>query len=373
MQHSLNTFAAPIAPAIGIALLGLGAVLPEYAVDTYFARGGPETVATSAGSLALAGITGANRLLVGAVWPLVIVIAWARSGGTGFRPRRDHRTSLWFLFVAALYAFTIYLKGFIALLDTLFLFLLFAAYLWTVSRHRSRAPLDNSAVRPLSTDTSRPSAFIAGLLICIAAAAAMTSLLSNAAGASALTVGAGLAPMVATFASRLPLLVGVSLLAWTAGKGHVMAALVASQVGLFTVLLGSLPLAFFAHGLFSGDAGSFVLDDRQKSELLLASAQSLLLVVLLLRATVTWRAALALLAPSVLQAALAAFSPGGESTLAQTLPAAVCLGAVVAVISLGRSGARSASGGAGKGARGASTRIQDRGARVVSSPDVLPT
>src|SRR5437667_115873 len=75
-----------------IAVLALIAVLPEYAVDFVFAWQGGASVqgfgpacpstdpgAASPCSLALANMTGANRLLIGLGWTSVVFIAWYRT------------------------------------------------------------------------------------------------------------------------------------------------------------------------------------------------------------------------------------------------------------------------------------------------------
>src|SRR3954452_4057518 len=78
-----------IAAGLALALLALIAVLPEYAVDFVFAWKGGHAVAAygaacpsgepglaSPCSLALANMTGANRLLIGIGWGSRGVIAW---------------------------------------------------------------------------------------------------------------------------------------------------------------------------------------------------------------------------------------------------------------------------------------------------------
>lgn len=66
-----------VPPGLAIALLALIAVLPEYAVDM--------TLAWKAGKsaeyapYAIANMTGANRLLIGLGWPLVVLLLWLRT------------------------------------------------------------------------------------------------------------------------------------------------------------------------------------------------------------------------------------------------------------------------------------------------------
>src|SRR5690625_4904975 len=69
-----------ISGPLAIALLALIAVLPEYAVDFYFAfRSGtdPQYV-----HYAAANMTGSNRLLLGIGWPLVVIISALTTRGT---------------------------------------------------------------------------------------------------------------------------------------------------------------------------------------------------------------------------------------------------------------------------------------------------
>src|SRR5215468_921382 len=73
----LLTWAAEVAEmdvsqGLALAFLALVAVLPEYAVDLYFAwkaAAHPEYT-----SYATANMTGANRLLIGIAWPLIVVL-----------------------------------------------------------------------------------------------------------------------------------------------------------------------------------------------------------------------------------------------------------------------------------------------------------
>src|ERR687896_556481 len=61
---------------LALALLALIAVLPEYVVDASFAWLAAED--PSYAGYAIANMTGANRLLIGIAWPMVILIAWLR-------------------------------------------------------------------------------------------------------------------------------------------------------------------------------------------------------------------------------------------------------------------------------------------------------
>ena len=67
-----------VSQALALAAVALVAVLPEYAVDMYFAwvaAKQPEYAAYAA-----ANMTGANRLLIGIGWPMVALIFWLKRG-----------------------------------------------------------------------------------------------------------------------------------------------------------------------------------------------------------------------------------------------------------------------------------------------------
>src|SRR5690606_4950726 len=62
-----------ISGSLAIALLAFIAVLPEYAVDLYYAYRSGSDVAYE--QFAAANMTGSNRLLLGLGWPLVVLVA----------------------------------------------------------------------------------------------------------------------------------------------------------------------------------------------------------------------------------------------------------------------------------------------------------
>ncbi|MBW3557364.1 MAG: sodium:proton exchanger, partial [Actinobacteria bacterium] len=92
LSWAAETAQLDISAGLAIAILAFIAVLPEYAVDLVFAvKGGNafeqfgvacQSAADAAAgresacSLALANMTGANRLLIGVGWTAVIFVAW---------------------------------------------------------------------------------------------------------------------------------------------------------------------------------------------------------------------------------------------------------------------------------------------------------
>ena len=84
-----------IPQALAIALLALIAVLPEYAVDMYFAwQAGKDPKYTA---FAMANMTGANRLLIGVGWAAVVMTFWLKSGKKAIQLEPEHKTEIFYL------------------------------------------------------------------------------------------------------------------------------------------------------------------------------------------------------------------------------------------------------------------------------------
>ena len=150
-----------ISAGLAIAVLAFIAVLPEYAVDLVFALSGGEAykefgpVCQSAAdvaaeresdcALALANMTGANRLLIGLGWTMVVFIAWRRYKARGQRMEsvqleRTHAVELSFLSVATVYSLTLPLKSSITLIDSAVLVSIFVLYMIRISKAPAEEP-----------------------------------------------------------------------------------------------------------------------------------------------------------------------------------------------------------------------------------------
>ena len=119
-----------VSQGLALTVLALIAVLPEYAVDfTFAAKAGenPEKYAP----LALANMTGGNRLLIGVGWSMVVLLArvahdehrHASSGYTGeldtdVHLERPHAIEITFLALATLYSLTLPLKHTLTIFDS---------------------------------------------------------------------------------------------------------------------------------------------------------------------------------------------------------------------------------------------------------------
>src|SRR2546428_986693 len=115
-----------ITRALALAFLALVAVLPEYAVDVYFAwRAGQDPAYTA---YATANMTGGNRLLIGLGWATAVFALWLRHRSREVRLPPEQSVEVKWLARATLYSFVIPLKGTLSVIDTAILFLLFGGY-----------------------------------------------------------------------------------------------------------------------------------------------------------------------------------------------------------------------------------------------------
>ena len=123
-----------ISQGLILAVVALITVLPEYAIDMYYAFQAGRAPASNYVHYAAANMTGANRLLVGLAWPLILLLHWWRTRNRAIPLAPANIIEILFLFIASLYAFVIVLKNRIDLLDTVVLVSIFGAYLWQVGR-----------------------------------------------------------------------------------------------------------------------------------------------------------------------------------------------------------------------------------------------
>ena len=322
-----------ISGGLAIAILALIAVLPEYAVDLYFAYTAghqPEYAAYAA-----ANMTGSNRLLLGLGWPLVaFVTLWALSRRAG-RPIRElllaprRRVELAFLAVAGVLAFVIPATRQIHVALAAALVVLFGLYLWRVSRGGVTEPeLIGTPKRIAELATSRRRWTVAGLF----AVAAVVVLASAEPFANAL-IDTGsqlgvdrflLVQWLAPLASESPEFIVAVLLARRGNGDDAIGTLLSSKVNQWTLLLGSLPFAYLLGG---GGGAGLHLDTRQVEEVLLTATQTALGFAVLVRLRFHRNAAAVLLALFAVQFAL----PGTTARLViSAVYAAIAVGVLVA-------------------------------------------
>ncbi len=267
---------------LALALLALIAILPEYVVDATFAWLAAEDPAYA--GYAVANMTGANRLLIGIAWPMVIVLAWLRFRRTEVALEDGHGLELVVLLAATLYAFWLPIKGDISLVDMAVLVAMFVFYIWRVARLPAEQP---HLVGPAALIGELPARRRRGVTAALAVGAAAAILLVAKPFAQAL-VGTGvslgideflLVQWLAPLASEAPEFVVVGLFAWRGESTPALGTLVSSKINQWTLLIAMLPLVY---SVALGRPDVLPLDDRQRDEVLLTAAQSLFAVTLLL-------------------------------------------------------------------------------------------
>ncbi|MGW1341142.1 sodium:proton exchanger [Kribbella sp. NPDC002412] len=277
-----------ISGGLAIALLAVIAVLPEYAVDLYFAH----TAGTNPDYVqyAAANMTGSNRLLLGLGWSSVVLIslyvASRRSGRTVKALVLDsgYRRELGFLAVAAVVAFVIPVTGEIHLVLGILLLAFFAYYLYraAVSGHDDEPDL----IGPAATIGALPTVkrritvigmFLASAGVILAAAEPFADSLvesGHALGIDQFLLVQWLAPL----ASEAPEFIVALLFAWRGKGAAALGLLISAKVNQWTLLIGSLPIAY---GI-GGGSTALHLDGRQVEEFLLTATQTLLGLAVLL-------------------------------------------------------------------------------------------
>ena len=265
-----------IPQALALAFLALVAVQPEYAVDVYFAwRAGQDPSYTA---FATANMTGGNRLLLGVGWAAPVLVVWARFGRRQVTLPRDQAVEVNYLALATLYSFVIPLKGTLSLVDTAILLAIFVAYVRAAGRAHHVEPEIEGPAEALVHLGPVGRRLAALLLTLIAGAAILTA--AEPFAESLIKVGRQfgieeflLVQWLAPLASESPEFIVAILFALKGAAAAGIGTMVSSKVNQWTLLVGALPAAF---ALSHGSLTSMVLDMRQREEIFLTSAQSVL-------------------------------------------------------------------------------------------------
>src|SRR5262245_56605922 len=79
LSWAAETAELDISQGLALAIIALIAVLPEYAVDFVLAWEAGSDPAEAAKGLAIANMTGGNRLLIGVGWPILFAVLFYRT------------------------------------------------------------------------------------------------------------------------------------------------------------------------------------------------------------------------------------------------------------------------------------------------------
>ncbi len=320
-----------ISAGLAIAVLAFIAVLPEYAVDLVFAVKGGNSFeqtgraclpldggAESPCGLALANMTGANRLLIGVGWSVVGFIAWRRwkargepEKGEQITLERSHSVELSFLAVATLYSLTLPLKNSITLIDAAVLVTIFVLYTVRISKAPAGEPhLVGPACWIGTFDTRNRRLAVIGLFVFAGAVILLVAEhFAEALVASGESLGVSeflLVQWLAPLASEAPELLVACLYAWRLNTNSALGTLVSSKVNQWTLLVGTLPIAF---AIASGSVHGLPVVGQQRGELFLTAGQSAFAVAILINLSMSVKEAGTLLALFMAQFLVGAVGP----------------------------------------------------------------
>lgn len=336
-----------ISAGLAIAVLAFIAVLPEYAVDMVFAwKGGdavqafgaachpPGAPGEDACSLALANMTGANRLLIGIGWSLVVFIAFVRSRSrrgkavTDVVLDRPHAVEVSFLALATVYSLTLPIKGTITLVDAVILVGIFTAYTWRISRAPAEEPHLVGPARLIGAfRPSRRRATVVGMFLFSAAViVACAEPFADSLVQTGRQLGISeflLVQWLAPLASEAPELLVAGLYAWRLNTDAGLGTLVSSKVNQWTLLVGTLPIVF---ALASSGVSGLPIDAHQREEILLTAAQSFFGLAVLATLSISVREAIMLFTLFWAQFIIGAVVPDSVGGIERIIVSAAYLG-----------------------------------------------
>lgn len=285
-----------VPPAFAISVLALIAIAPEYAVDwslTFEAGTNPEYK-----EYAIANMIGANRMIVGFAWPLLVFIFWLKFRQAHIILGKSHRVEIGFLLAAGLYSIILPIKGYIDIIDVVVLVGLFVAYTLRLLKGQVSEPhLIGPALTVGNLPKSRRIAVVLGLM-----SFALLTILQVAKPFAQSLIYTGqqmgidslfLVKWFAPLASEAPEIVVCVIFTLRALASEGLGTLVSSKVNQWTLLVGTLPLVY---SLGAGQLQSLPLSGTLQTQgaefdlvgpMLVTSTQTILAVMLVLNLRVS--------------------------------------------------------------------------------------
>jgi cation:H+ antiporter len=334
--------------AFALAVLAVLAVAPEYAVDALYAwgagsggatteacaslsRAAIEQAAEGQGSqlaeachdanLAVANMTGANRILIGLGWAgiAIFTIYRARRAGDAAVEHREGflasvvtldrgiSTEIAFLAAATLWAFFVPLGGGIGAIDTIVLVGLYVVYIGIIIKAGAEAKEEHVGVPAYFQEWLFPArAAVVFLLFGYSGAMIFTAVEPFAHGLELLGLQFGIPEFfmiqwIAPLASESPELIVVTVLVMKARSTAGFNALISSKVNQWTLLIGTLSVVY---SIAFGAYGVLPFEFKQSLEIWITAAQSCLAQAILVNFEISLREATALLVLFVSQVAI---------------------------------------------------------------------
>jgi len=311
--------------AFAIAVLAILAVAPEYAVDALYAWNAGAQAGTDAGSeaanLAVANMTGANRILIGLGWSGIAIMTVKLARKTSdpavesrsglFRDAvtldRSIATEIAFLTMATLWAFFIPLGNGIDALDTAILVGLYATYILIIIFSGHETPEEHVGVPKYFQSfpfRGRVSFVLSGFAY--SGLMIFTAVEPFAHGLEEIGTSIGVPPFfmiqwIAPLASESPELIVVAVLVYKARSTAGFNALISSKLNQWTLLIGTLAVVY---SIALGQYGTLPFDQKQSLEIWITAAQSYFALSVLINFNISIREAITLLALFVSQVIL---------------------------------------------------------------------
>jgi cation:H+ antiporter len=321
LTWAAETAEVDVPRSFALAVLAIIAVAPEYAVDALYAwEAGvaPGTPASeNAANLAVANMTGANRILVGLGWSIIALYAIYRArttddesvirreGVLASAVQLESRISIEILFLGAatVYALFIPFLGGIDALDAFVLVGLYVAYVVVILRGESTHEPQLGVPGYLQ---NLPRARRIGAVLVMFAYSAFIILIAVkpfAKGLETLGPRIGLSSFfmiqwVAPLASESPEFIATAYLVRKLRTTSAFNALISSKLNQWTLLIGTLVVVY---SLSLGHYDALAFSRKQAGEIWLTAAQSFFAVTLLVNFEISVREALALLGLFALQ------------------------------------------------------------------------
>ena len=297
LSWAAETAEMDVPRSFSLAVVALLAVLPEYAVDMYFAWMAGQNPGSNYVHYAAANMTGANRLLIGVGWSAVMLYVLKNKKKREIQLDENLRLEVFFLFLATLYAFVLPFKGDISFFDTLIFVGMYVAYI----KLASKAPFEEFEPEGVPAYLcSFPVKRRRGSVVAFFLFSAFIIFISVEAFAEGLLGTAGLIGLdpfimvqwVAPLASEAPEFIVAFYLARKMRISASLNALISSKVNQWTLLIGTIALVY---SISYGSIAALPLDSRQSEEILLTAAQSLFATAVILNLRVSRLEAFSLL------------------------------------------------------------------------------
>jgi cation:H+ antiporter len=341
--------------SFAIAVLAVLAVAPEYAVDALYAWGAGSRGATAQacadlapglvdrvatmprsqidtaaeqlalgcheGNLAVANMTGANRILIGLGWAGIAMFTVfyahrsadpaveSRSGFLADRVHldRDIATEITFLFLATAWAFLVPLNGGIDMLDMIVLVGIYLVYIGVIISGDIDHGTEHVGV-PAYFQSFKRSVRVPIVLLLFAYSGflILTAVEPFAHGLESIGVAVGIPAFfmiqwIAPLASESPELIVVAVLVYKARSTAGFNALISSKLNQWTLLIGTLVVVY---SIALGQYGTLPFDLEQTGEIWITAAQSYFALAVLVNFNISLREAVGLFALFISQVGL---------------------------------------------------------------------